>query len=180
MSNAWPKTNVNKVPRWVFLYVGNKTFDFSRKNSDFLPEIGIFVHFGRHIWCPVVGLVGGCGARAVPRKTHIYFIITNMKKNVNFETTSSFVLGSQHKDLKKTVNIEMISSSVYQVHKDWPPVYYNSIHNQQIKVSRIWRFAYLISKRTISRFLQRKWWCWWWKSRGKCNDFVKTSLKWGN
>ena len=50
---------------------------------------------------------------------------------------SCFVLGSQHKDLKKTVNIEMISSFVLQVHKDWPPVYYNSIHNQQIKVSRI-------------------------------------------
>ena len=60
-----------------------------------------------------------------------------MKKNVDFEMTSSFVLGSQHNYLKKTVNIEMISSSVFQVHKDWPPVYYNSIHNQQIKVSRI-------------------------------------------
>ena len=85
------------------------------------------------------GLAGSFGALLVivPRKTPIYFILTNMKKNVNFETTSSFVLGSQHKDLKKTVNIEMISSSVYQVHKDWPPVYYNSIHNQQIKVSRI-------------------------------------------
>ena len=60
-----------------------------------------------------------------------------MKKNVNFGRTSRFVLDSQHNDLKKTVNIEMISSSVSQVHKDWPPVYYNSIHNQQIKVSRI-------------------------------------------
>ena len=29
----WPtKNNVNKVPRWVFRYVGNKTFDFSSKN----------------------------------------------------------------------------------------------------------------------------------------------------
>ena len=26
------KNNVNKVPRWVFCYVGNKTFDFSSKN----------------------------------------------------------------------------------------------------------------------------------------------------
>ena len=32
LSNARPKTNVNKVPRWVFRYVGNKTFDFSSKN----------------------------------------------------------------------------------------------------------------------------------------------------
>ena len=28
----------------------------------------------RLIWCPVGGLVGGCGARAVSRKTPIYFI----------------------------------------------------------------------------------------------------------
>jgi len=28
---------VNKVPRWVFRYVGNKTFDFSSKKEDFLP-----------------------------------------------------------------------------------------------------------------------------------------------
>ena len=26
------------------------------------------------IWCPVGGLVGGCGARAVSRKTPIFFI----------------------------------------------------------------------------------------------------------
>ena len=30
--NARPKNNANKVPRWVFCYVGNKTFDFSSKN----------------------------------------------------------------------------------------------------------------------------------------------------
>ena len=52
-SNARPKTNVNKMPRWVFRYVGNKTFDFSSKKKDFLPKndqiwpkIGIFSHFG--------------------------------------------------------------------------------------------------------------------------------------
>ena len=40
---------MNKVPRWVFRYVGNKTFDFSSKKKDFLPKndqiwpkIGIF------------------------------------------------------------------------------------------------------------------------------------------
>ena len=31
------------------------------------------------IWCPVGGLVGGCGARAVSRKTPIYFIICNAR-----------------------------------------------------------------------------------------------------
>ena len=30
LSNAQPKTSLNKVPRWVFRYVGNKTFDFYR------------------------------------------------------------------------------------------------------------------------------------------------------
>ena len=44
---------MNKVPRWVFRYVGNKTFDFSSKKKDFwhknnqiLAKIGIFGHFG--------------------------------------------------------------------------------------------------------------------------------------
>ena len=47
------KNNVNKVPRWVFRYVGNKTFDFSSEKKDFLPKnnqirlkIGIFGQFG--------------------------------------------------------------------------------------------------------------------------------------
>ena len=81
-SHAWPKNNAKKVPRWVFRYVGNKTFDFSSKNLEFLPkndqiwpEIGIFARPCRLIWCPVGGLVGGCSARAVSRKTPIYFII---------------------------------------------------------------------------------------------------------
>ena len=44
---------MNKVPRWVFRYVGNKTFDFSSKKKDFLPKNGqiwsktcILGHFG--------------------------------------------------------------------------------------------------------------------------------------
>ena len=39
-------------------------------------KFGIFVHFGPGLagWCPVGGLVGSCGARAVSRKTPIYFI----------------------------------------------------------------------------------------------------------
>ena len=44
---------MNKVPRWVFRYVGNKTFDFSSKKKDFLskndqiwPKIGIYGQFG--------------------------------------------------------------------------------------------------------------------------------------
>ena len=44
---------MNKVPRWVFRYVGNKTFDFSSKKKGFLPKNdqiwpknGIFGQFG--------------------------------------------------------------------------------------------------------------------------------------
>ena len=70
-----------------FPYVGNKAFDFSSKNLDFLPkneqiEIGIFCSFWarpcRLIWCPVGGSVGSCGARAVSCKTPIYFILKLM------------------------------------------------------------------------------------------------------
>ena len=53
LSNARPKNNVNKVPRSVFRYVGNKAYDFSSKKKDFLPKndqiwpkTGIFGQFG--------------------------------------------------------------------------------------------------------------------------------------
>ena len=69
---------VNKVPRWVFRYVGYKTFDFSSKKKGFLPKnnqiwpkIGIFGQFGPGH----AGSVGGCGARAVSRETPIYFMV---------------------------------------------------------------------------------------------------------
>ena len=40
---CWPKNNVNKVPRWVFRYVGDKTFDFSSiKKFQFFNKLGIF------------------------------------------------------------------------------------------------------------------------------------------
>ena len=77
------------MPRWVFRYVGNKTFDFSSKKKDFLPknhqiwpDFGIFVHCWL-IWCPVGGLVGGCGARAVSRKTPMYCVISQSDKGAN-------------------------------------------------------------------------------------------------
>ena len=38
LSNARPKNNVNKVPRWVFRYVGNKAYDFSSKKRIFCPK----------------------------------------------------------------------------------------------------------------------------------------------
>ena len=68
--------------------MGNKTFDFSYKKKDFLPQKrpnwaqnwhfwSIWARPCRLLWCPVCGSVGGCGARAVSRKTPIYFIINN-------------------------------------------------------------------------------------------------------
>ena len=66
--------------------MGNKTFVFSSKKKDFLPKndqiwpkTGIFGQFGpghcRLIQCPVGGSVGGCGARAVSRKTTITYLV---------------------------------------------------------------------------------------------------------
>ena len=43
----------NKVPRLVFCYVGNKTFDFSSKKKDFLPK-------NDQIW-PKIGIFGWYG-----------------------------------------------------------------------------------------------------------------------
>ena len=44
---------MNKVPRWVVLYVGNKTFDFSSKKKDILPK-------NDQIW-PKIGIFGQLG-----------------------------------------------------------------------------------------------------------------------
>ena len=38
LSNVWPKTNVNKVPRSGFPYVGDKTFDFFGKKLGFFAQ----------------------------------------------------------------------------------------------------------------------------------------------
>ena len=76
---------MNKVPRWVFRYVGNKTFDFSSKKkrifcpktTKFGPKLAFLVNLGQAMQAysmPCCGSVGGCGARAVSRKTPIYFI----------------------------------------------------------------------------------------------------------
>ena len=74
LSNARPKTNLNRVPRWVFRYVGNKTFDFSikkrifcPKTTKFGPKLAFLVILGQALpahFVPCGGLVGGCGAPA--------------------------------------------------------------------------------------------------------------------
>ena len=61
---------MNKVPRWVFHYVGNKTFISPGKKRILCPRT---TKFGPKL-AFLSGLAGGCGARAVSRKTPIYFI----------------------------------------------------------------------------------------------------------
>ena len=52
---------------------------FRPKTTKFGPKLAFLVNLGQAMqavfWCPVGGSVGGCGARAVSRKTPIYFII---------------------------------------------------------------------------------------------------------
>ena len=51
---------------------------FCPKTTKFGPKLAFFGNLARScrlIQCPVGGSVGGCGARAVSRKTPIYFII---------------------------------------------------------------------------------------------------------
>ena len=63
LSNARPRNNVNKVPRWVFCYVGNRTFDFSSKNQDFCPRT---TKFGPKL-AFLPGLAGSFGALLMGR-----------------------------------------------------------------------------------------------------------------
>ena len=70
---------MNKVPRWVFRYVGNKTFDFSSKKRIFCPKTTKF-----SLKLAFLFIAGSFGAllvgqlvvvaRAVSRKTPIYFM----------------------------------------------------------------------------------------------------------
>ena len=51
---------------------------FCPKTTKFGPKLAFLVNLARPcrlIQCPVGGSVGGCGARAVSRKTPIYFIL---------------------------------------------------------------------------------------------------------
>merc|ERR1712218_573385 len=67
-SNARPKNKVNRVPRWVFRYVGNKTFDFSSFGQFGPGHAGLFgaLLMGR--------LAGVARELYLSRKTPIYFM----------------------------------------------------------------------------------------------------------
>ena len=101
LSNARPKNNVNKVPRWVFRYVGIKTFDFSSKKKNFLPQndqiwakIGIFGQFEpghAGLFNALLWVGWWLGARAVSRKTPIYFIyLSKFCKSYNAVVNACF------------------------------------------------------------------------------------------
>ena len=50
-----------------------------------MTKFGIFVHC-RLIWCPVFGLAGGRGARAVSRKTPIYFMSSDLQSDSDLDS----------------------------------------------------------------------------------------------
>ena len=54
------------------------------------------------IWCPVGGLAGGCGARAVSRKTPIYFINLIWYTNTILYDLNQY---DQYSDLEKNTHI---------------------------------------------------------------------------
>ena len=81
-SIAWPENNANKVP-WCFfrfwvpkhLLPPVKIRIFGQKQPNFAQNMLSLAHMTlRFIWCPFGWLVGGHGARAVSRKTPIYFM----------------------------------------------------------------------------------------------------------
>ena len=84
---------MQKGAQVVFRCVGTKTFASSCKNYDFWPQNSHFrpkICFLQHIyrpcrliWCPIGWLVGGCGARAITRKTPIYFMFTVKTTKLN-------------------------------------------------------------------------------------------------
>ena len=74
---------MNKVPRWVFrmwvtklLISPVKIRIFCPKKSKFGPKMAFLFILGQAL---PAHLVGGCGARAVSRKTPIYFILFKVK-----------------------------------------------------------------------------------------------------
>ena len=102
---------MNKVPRWVFCYVGNKAFDFSSKKKDFLPKndqiwpkIGIFGQFGPgHAGFFGAMLVGRLVvvARGLYLARHLFTLLT-ITGNINI--FNLFQAGVQITRLQKKLN----------------------------------------------------------------------------
>ena len=103
---ARPKSNGNEVPRWssdmlvselllpptIFRMFGPKTAIFAPK----YVFLGTFRPC-RLFWCPVVWLVGGCGTRAVSRKTPFYFIVLLARFGVLVPTSHFYIFSQQQR-----------------------------------------------------------------------------------
>ena len=98
---------MNKVPRWVFRYVGNKTFDFSSKKKDFLPKndqiwpkMAFLVNLGQamqaySVPCWWVGWWlwrAGC----ISQDTYLLYckVLTNHKKHCQYNFLNAIFLWS--------------------------------------------------------------------------------------
>ena len=82
-----PKNNVNKVPRWVFRYVSNKTFDFSSKKRIFCPET---TKFGPNLaFLTIAGSFGALlmgwlvvVARGLYLARHLFTLLRHLKHGI--------------------------------------------------------------------------------------------------
>ena len=104
LSNARPKTNLNKVSRLFFRYVGNKTSDFSSKKKGFFAQKRPNLAQNWHFWliwarscrffrCPVGGSVGGWArAGCISQDTYLLYQIIHLHCNQNMMLV--YLLGS--------------------------------------------------------------------------------------
>ena len=82
---------------WVtkLLISPSKKRIFCPKATKFGPKLAFLVNLGQamqaFIQCPVGGSVGGCGARAVSRKTPIYFIYLSLN-SIHCQTEHNRIL----------------------------------------------------------------------------------------
>ena len=105
---------MNKVPRWVFRYVGNKTFDFSSKKKIFCPKttefgpkfafLSIAGSFGALLvgWLVVV-------ARAVSPKTPMYFMYTFCEMTTHIREEMGFYVPATHQEAPPNPKGEEVS-----------------------------------------------------------------------
>ena len=95
------KNNANKVPRcfsvmWVpkLLQSPVRIRIFCPKTAKYGPKLAFLVNLGQAMQAysmPCCGSVGGCGARAVSRKTPIYFIDTSPMRTTKTPPTLSML-----------------------------------------------------------------------------------------
>ena len=116
--------------------MGNKTFDFSSKEKDFFvqkwPNLAQNWHFWS-IWvrpCRLIRRpVGGCGPRAVSRKTPIYFIYIEILKIYHLSPSISTPHSSQS-ILAREVMLKGLPM-IFVLMETYPVVVLGTIHPSQ-------------------------------------------------